>query len=112
MAMRFELMNFFRLTGSPPNQVEAPLNQTGVSESLLVAEYTGKTVVIGGTFVGTAQLEGSLDGTTWIVIGASTTTPAVRETTASWRFLRINVTAYTSGEIVAMFSGYNTRVAH
>lgn len=112
MAMRFEMMNFFRLTGSPPNQVEAPLNQTGVSETLLVAEYTSKTVTINGTFVGTAQVEGSVDGTTWHLVGANTTAPTVRETTAAFRYMRINVTAYTSGEIVALFSGYNTRVAH
>lgn len=112
MAMRFESYDFYRLQGVAPNQTQQPLNQNGSSESQLVAHFTGKTVAITGTFTATAQVEGSMDGSNWFPVDSSVTAPALIETTASFRFMRVTISGYASGAVEATFGGFNTRVAH
>ena len=67
------------------------------------------TLTIEGTFSATVQLEGSQDNATFFPLaptvlagtasGAAITAPGVYTVTGSFRSLRLNVTAYTSGSI-------------
>lgn len=68
----------------------------------------GETVPVilsspGGAFAGTAQLQTSVDGTTWTNVGPSVTTAGtdVAAVTLS-NFIRLNVSAFTSGSVKAV----------
>ena len=57
-------------------------------------------------FVGTAVIQTSVDGTTWATAtgAANVTAPGLNvQTITLAQFIRINVTAYTSGNIQATF---------
>jgi hypothetical protein len=81
--------------------------------------YPSHFVQVGGTFSATYHVEASIDGgKTWFDanelaggsdIGAQTTAKNY-VIAAPARLLRINVTAYTSGQIVANYMGLDTRV--
>lgn len=86
----------------------AALNAT---VALTLNGQSAATVQVTGTWVGTLQFEGTLDGTTWIpinAIAASTSAPQptttvnglYRITPAGLATFRVNATAYTSGTAV------------
>lgn len=64
-----------------------------------------KMIQLTGTFVGTVQFQGSLDGVTWVSEGAALTAPGAYEVTKRWAYMRANVTAYTSGTPLAYVCG-------
>lgn len=74
-----------------------------------VGDLFNKTVQISGTFVATLQLQGSINGSDFVDIGAAQTAPALLEVSQSVKFLRIDVTAFTSGVPAAVVSGFNQR---
>ena len=57
-----------------------------------------KVAQVFGTFVGTVHLQGSLDGTNWVSLGNLTAAGKISNT-EPWKYVRGNVTAYTSGNI-------------
>lgn len=63
-----------------------------------------KILQVFGTFTATVELEGSMDNTNWVSIG-SITAPGKIANAESWKRVRANVTAYTSGTITAIL-GY------
>lgn len=75
-----------------------------------IGDYQGdKIVSLHGTFTATLQLEGSLDGTVWTAIGASSGTPVNREFVTPWRYIRVVTSGYGSGAPKATFGGHNSR---
>jgi hypothetical protein len=80
---------------------------------LNVREKVGAIVQLTGTWAGTVQWEGTLDGANWVTIRAyplATGTAATTATTTGLYWIpslglhgvRANVTAYTSGTITAV----------
>jgi hypothetical protein len=71
-----------------------------------------KTVQISGTFVATCRLQGTIDGATWVDLTADITAPGLHNlvdaAAVEWALhqVRVNVTAYTSGAIVATLAGF------
>jgi hypothetical protein len=104
-----------------------PVSDTGALEVLqAAAAATGNgtpidmkgverlTVEVAGTFVGTVTFEGTIDDTSWFVVGLKTAADAAAVTTATapgaWKLpddgpslsqFRARVSAYTSGAITA-----------
>ncbi len=78
-----------------------------VSPAIDVNRASQKAVQTSGTFAATYDVEGSLDGTNFAAVpnGSGLTAPAVVDIPGYYRQLRINVTAYTSGAIVAKAAG-------
>lgn len=73
---------------------------TGAGDTLQIAHVDELTVQASGTFVGTIQLEGSVDGSSWGQIGSDITATGVLLSSQNiYKFIRGNVTAYTSGTI-------------
>jgi hypothetical protein len=85
---------------------------TGVGTAIVMAGFDKLTLQVSGTFVGTVTFEGTIDDTTWFVVGLKTAADgaAVTTATAAGAFklpadgpclsqVRANVTAYTSGAI-------------
>lgn len=105
MAARHETHTFRRSDGTG-------LTQTGTSASRLVERFRDKTVQVGGTFTATVAVEGSMDGNSWIVIGTPTSAPAFVLVPQAVVHLRVNVTAFTDGEPVAIFGGFDQRIDH
>lgn len=84
---------------------------TGAGITRDVGSYKSIAVQLSGTFVGTIMLQASNDGVTWYsVVGASSggnsqavanlSTPELVTLPASFRYFRVDCTAYTSGTIV------------
>ncbi len=71
-----------------------------------VTEYGERiTVFLTGTFVATVQFQISADDTTYFDEGSALTAPGVVEITKPCKFVRANVTAYTSGTPLAEVVG-------
>ena len=69
-------------------------------------------IMIGGTFVGTYSVEGSVDGTTFAAMSdihgnslAGLTAPTTRQLPVGLNAVRVNCTAYTSGTIESDVGG-------
>ncbi len=60
-----------------------------------------KIAQVFGTFVGTVHLEGSMDGTNFITLG-NLTVPGKIANSEPWKYVRGNVTAWTSGTITML----------
>ena len=85
---------------------------TGQSDQMEgLSGVTDKVVAVFGTFVGTAQVQGSIDWTTFVDIGSSVTAAALIEISTHVKELRIDVTAYTSGAIEASLLGLDQKTA-
>ena len=80
-----------------------------VGKASNVFRFRDKTVQFGGTFVATLQLEGSLDGNEYAPIGAAVTAPAILPVPVTVEFLRVRVTAFTSGAPTAAVAGFDFR---
>jgi len=74
-----------------------------------VFRFRDKYVQVHGTFVGTVQIEGTIDGSEYFVIGTPTTAPAVIPVPETVEFLRVRTTAFTSGEPKATLGGFDER---
>ncbi len=74
-----------------------------------VFRFRDKYVQVHGAFVATLQVEGSIDGNDYFVIGAPTSVPGVVPVAETVQFLRIRTTAYTSGTPEATFAGFDER---
>lgn len=72
---------------------------------LLVDRLEAIEVQTSGTFVATVQLQISLDGENWDNVGAPISATGLTTITNTARFLRANVTAYTSGQPVIKVDG-------
>ena len=68
-----------------------------------------KTVQIAGLFVGSLQLEGSIDGEDFAPIGAPQTAPGFLLVPMAIAFLRIHTLEFTSGAAKAMVAGFDFR---
>lgn len=77
-----------------------------VGASVKIADNIMDTVTIQtfGTFTLTVQYQGSLDNVNWVNEGAAQSAPGAIRATQNWRFLRANVTAFTSGLAQAYFA--------
>ncbi|MBI5549510.1 MAG: hypothetical protein HY901_36955 [Deltaproteobacteria bacterium] len=81
----------------------------GVGAPSVVFRFRSKTVQVFGTFVATLQLEGTLAGDEYFPIGPAVTAPGAIEVPETIEFLRVRVTAFTSGEPKAVFAGFDER---
>jgi hypothetical protein len=81
----------------------------GVGAAANVFRFRDKTVQISGTFSATLQLEGSIDGNAFQAIGSSTSTTALISVPFAVQFLRVRVTAFTSGTPTAVVAGFDYR---
>jgi hypothetical protein len=73
-----------------------------------VSNYLDKWVQIGGSFVATLSIEGSINGTDFEVVSA-VTAKGIVEIAPLFKLLRINTTAFTSGTPSATFVGRDQR---
>lgn len=80
---------------------------TGKAES--VFRLRDKTVQISGAFVGSLQLEGSIDGDDFEPIGAPVTRPGFVLVPMAVGFLRIHTLELTSGAPKATTAGFDFR---
>ena len=80
---------------------------TGKAEN--VFRMRDKTVQISGAFVGSLQLEGSIDGDDFEPIGAPLTGPGLVLVPMAVGFLRIRTLELTSGAPKAIASGFDYR---
>jgi hypothetical protein len=74
-----------------------------------VFRFRDKTVQVSGPFVGSLQLEGSIDGDTFDPIGAALTAPGFVLVPLTVALLRVRVTELTSGAPTAAFAGFDFR---
>lgn len=84
----------------------ADVSSQAASAAIRVSDLDVSAWWVQGTFVGTVDLQESVDGVTWLdVSGESTTTPAKLAIPSTAVFARINVSAYTSGDVESVLSG-------
>jgi hypothetical protein len=81
----------------------------GIGASIVVDRFTSKTVAIGGTFVATLRVEGTIDGVNWIALGSDITAPVLQLYDQTIVRLRIRTVAFTSGAPSASFNGFDSR---
>ena len=81
----------------------------GVGQTANVFRFRDKTVQISGTFVGSLQLEGSIDGNEYEPIGAPATAPGFIPVPMTVEFLRVRVAALSSGAPSAVAAGFDFR---
>lgn len=74
-----------------------------------VGRLRDKTVQISGAFVGSLQLEGSIDGEDFDPIGAPLTGPGFVLVPMAVTFLHIHTVALSSGAPKAMVAGFDFR---
>lgn len=72
-------------------------------------EIVDKTVQISGTFVATIQLQGTIDGSVWNDLGDPITAATTVMVLGTFKAIRVNVTAYSSGTPVGHVSGLMSR---
>ena len=72
-------------------------NTTGTGDPAETLSLRDKTIQVSGTFVGTIQVEGTIDGDTWIAEGTAYTSTGSAAVTPTWAMMRARMTAYTSG---------------
>ncbi len=80
---------------------------TGVaaSASIRITDLEEASYWVLGTFVATVFVQTSPDDTNWIDLGASFAIPTKTVLPTDARFVRINCTAFTSGDIESQVSG-------
>ena len=81
----------------------------GVGRAENVFRFRDKYVQFHGTFTATLQLEGTVDGSDYVPIGAPTSAPGIVAVPETVEFLRVRTTAFTSGEPKAVFGGFDER---
>lgn len=81
----------------------------GVGQAANVFRLRDKTVQVSGVFVGSLQLEGSIDEEDFEAIGDAVTAPGFISVPMTVAFVRIRVTAFTSGAPKATCAGFDFR---
>jgi hypothetical protein len=89
-----------------PVEIPAAGQTGGVAN---VGRLRDKTVQISGAFVGSLQLEGSIDGEDFEPIGAPMTGPGFVLVPMAVTFLRIHTLELSSGAPKAMAAGFDFR---
>jgi hypothetical protein len=88
--------------------LEVP-NQPGIGKAENVFRLRDKTVQFSGPFAGSLQLEGSIDGEDFELIGAPLTGPGFVLVPMAVAFLRVHTIELTSGIPKAVASGFDFR---
>lgn len=88
----------------------ADLTGTGQTAAVEIAHLEEAAIVVGGTFVGTFELEVSPDGTMWVPHATITgkTAPFAGEIGYRCKQVRLSCTAHTSGTIESFVAGSDT----
>lgn len=81
----------------------------GVGAAANVFRFRDKYVQVHGTFAATLQLEGSIDGDEYFPVGTPQASAGVLAVPETLQFLRVRVTAFTSGEPKATLAGFDER---
>ena len=93
-----------------PERMELPIPvAVGTGEAVNIFQLRDKTVQVSGVFVGSLQLEGSIDGDDFAPIGAPLTAPGFVLVPMAIGFLRMRVNELTSGAPKASASGFDFR---
>jgi len=89
--------------------LEAPA-AVAIGAAKSVERLTDKSLQILGTFTATIDVEGTLDpaGATWGVI-ATVSAPGLTQIPGTYRQIRLNTTAHSSGTPVAYLGGRDDR---
>ncbi len=93
-----------------PEQIPLPVPQSVATGAFRdVHRFRDKFVQIGGTFVATLQLQGTIDGSEFFNIGGPVSSPTVIPVPETVQFLQVDVTAFTSGAPTATAAGFDFR---
>lgn len=93
-----------------PERMELPIPAAvGAGEPVNVFRLRDKTVQVTGVFVGSLQLEGSIEGDDFAPIGAPLTAPGLVLVPMAVGFLRMRVNELTSGAPKAAVAGFDFR---
>ncbi len=74
---------------------------TGASKSLQIDAGSPAFLQVNGITTATVQFQGSLDDTNFYLLGSALTADGIVTVANAPKFIRANVTAYTSGTITA-----------
>lgn len=96
---------------TPSGQDLSVAGDAASATSWTVLSYREKTISIAGTFTGTVNVEGTIDGTSWAAVAAPVTAPAILTIAASVDKIRIRGSSWSSGTATARFSGFNSRTS-
>jgi hypothetical protein len=83
----------------------ADLAAVAANAGVQVGDLETSALWVVGTFVGTAQVQISPDNVNWVDEGAALTTPGRVSIPGDAQFVRVNVTAYTSGTVESVVTG-------
>ena len=94
---------------SRPHQISLPVPQAvQAGAPVSVEAFRGVNVQVTGTFVATLDIQASLDGTNWSSVVVGVSAPAYEFIpNLIAKAIRVNVTAYTSGQPVATVGGFD-----
>ncbi len=84
-----------------PITLLSAVGATGASKAVQADAGQPAFLQVSGITTATVALQGSLDGTTYATIGTALTADGIITVTNAPKYLRANVTAWTSGSITA-----------
>lgn len=88
---------------------EPGVNTTGIGTPINgLLHLERKSLQVGGTFVATVQVKGSINGVDYENIGSAITTKSIVNIAETVQFLRVDETAYTSGAPTITLAGGGT----
>ena len=93
------------IAASETDVTPSAANGTGLGTATNTNGWLNKTVQFTGTFVATIQMQGSMDGTTWLDEGTAATAVGKLEVTPAWVYMRCKMTGYTSGDPIVFING-------
>lgn len=80
----------------------------GDSTAIVVDDLVDKWIQISGTFSATANVQGTINGNDWLTIG-SLTAGGFIEVPQAVKSLRINISGFASGQVVATLAARHAR---
>ena len=84
-----------------PITLLSAVGATGASKAVQADAGQPAFLQVSGITTATVALQGSLDGTTYATIGTALTADGIITVANAPKYLRANVTAWTSGSIIA-----------
>lgn len=94
------------VAGSTAVTLLSAVGATGAgTASAVVDPLKPRAFVVSGTFVATVKIQVSMDNSTWFDLSSQTAAAAV-ESTGPWKYVRGNVTAFTSGTVTLTMYTY------
>lgn len=84
-----------------PITLLSAIGATGASKAVQADAGQPAFLQVSGITTATVALEGSLDGTNWSTVGTALTANGIVIAANAPKYLRANVTAWTSGSITA-----------